>query len=261
MSTSTPSASTPSTSTPSATTGTRATRVLGLVTLTLFVALVIIGFVIARPDVNQYDAARLLFVHVPAAEMAYVAYITTAVCSAFYLWPRTRSATWDRVAGASAEIGSVLIGLTLLTGMLWGKITWGTYWVWDARLTSTALLFVMFLGYLAVRQLDAAPGVRRKRAAVLALVAAADVPIVHFSVQWWRTQHQAASLTAKGALEGTYRFAHFLGFVAFLLAYIWLMMHRNRVAMLQEHLDERGLDAAIAERWREGASAAEAIPS
>ena len=236
-------------------TGTRATRVLGLITLALFAFLVVLGFFIAKPDVDQLDAARLLFVHVPAAEMAYVAYITTAVCSFFYLLPRTRSATWDRIAGASAEIGSVLIGLTLLTGMLWGKITWGSYWTWDARLTSTALLFVMFLGYLAVRQLDAAPDVRRKRAAVLALVAAADVPIVHFSVEWWRTQHQAASVTAKGTLEGIYRFAHFTGLVAFLLAYIWLMLHRNRVAMLQEHVDERGLDAAIAEHWDEGAVA------
>jgi heme exporter protein C len=239
-------------------TRTRATFVLGALTLALFALLVVLGLVIAKPDVDQLDAARLLFVHVPAAEMAYVAYITTAVCSLFYLWPRTRSNAWDRVAGASAEIGSVLIALTLLTGMLWGKITWGAYWTWDARLTSTALLLVMFLGYLAVRQLDVAPDVRRRRAAVVALVAAVDVPIVHFSVQWWRTQHQAASLTVKGALEGTYRLAHGVGFVAFLLAYIWLMMHRNRVAMLQDILEARRLDDAIAERRDEAAATATA---
>jgi heme exporter protein C len=241
-------------------TRTRATFVLGLVTLALFALLACLGLLIAKPDVDQLDAARLLFVHVPAAEMAYVAYITTAVCSLFYLWPRTRAVAWDRAAGASAEIGSVLIALTLLTGMLWGKITWGAYWTWDARLTSTALLLVMFLGYLAVRRLDAAPEVRRRRAAVVALVAAVDVPIVHFSVDWWRTQHQAASLTVKGALEGTYRFAHFVGLVAFLLAYIWMMIHRNRVAMLQELVDARQLDDAIAERRAEATATGLVLP-
>lgn len=235
----------------SAGTGTGATRLLGIATIVAMAALALFGLFAVRPDINQRDAARLLFVHVPAAEMAYVGFAVTAVCSSAYLWKRTRSAAWDRIAGASAELATVFTGLTLVTGMLWGRVTWGEYWAWDARLTSTLLLFVMFLGYLAVRQLDGTPEMRAKRSAVVALVAVLDVPIVHFSVQWWRTLHQSASLTVKGALEGNFRFGHFIGLVAFLLAYVWLLMHRNRVLMMEAITEGRAVEVAIAERLEE----------
>ena len=89
----------------------------------------------------------------PSAWLAYLAFIVTAIASAAYLWRRTRSLTWDRIAGASAEIGVLFMGIALVTGSLWGSVTWGTYWVWDARLTTTAFLFVTYIGYLAVRRL------------------------------------------------------------------------------------------------------------
>ena len=101
---------------------------------------------------------------------------------------------WDRVAGASAELGVIFTGLTLLLGSLWGRPVWGVWWAWDARLVTTAVLFFLYLGYLALRRVPAAPDVRAKRCAIAALIAFVDVPIVHFSVTWWRTLHQEATV-------------------------------------------------------------------
>src|SRR5207244_3228646 len=101
-------------------------------------------------------------------------------------WKRTRSRFWDLVAGASAEIGVLFIALTLVVGATWGRTTWGVWWTWDARLTATALLLVLYIGYLALRRVPADPDVRARRAAVAALAAFVDVPIVHFAVSWWR---------------------------------------------------------------------------
>ena len=135
------------------------------------------------------------------------------MCSVLYLWPRTRSLTLDRFAGASAEIGVLFTGLALVTGMLWGRPTWGVFWTWDARLTSTALLFLLFLGYLAIRRLPAPPEQRAKRAAIAGLIAFIDVPIVHLSVEWWRSLHQDATVARRdldAQLDGTMLFTLFL---------------------------------------------------
>ena len=233
--------------------GTKATRALGTVALALFVFLVTFGLFNSPADAVQRDSVRILYLHVPSAEMAYVAFVVGAVCSAAYLWRRTRSPAWDRVANASVELGVVLTGLTLLTGMMWGRISWGTYWDWaDARLVSTLLLFVMFAGYLAVRRLDGSDDQRARRSAVVALVAVLDVPLVHFSVEWFQTTHPKSSLETAGAIDGTFRFLHFVGIVTFLCGYVWLMMHRTRVAMLDERVAGHDLAAAIEERRREG---------
>ena len=150
----------PQTSTRRAT-GTRATRVLGIVTLVMLGWLGLFGLVLSPADVDQGDAVRIMYVHVPTVWLAYLAFIVTAVCSALYLFGKRHSLGFDRVAGASAEIGVVFMALTLISGSLWGRITWGVYWQWDARLTTTALLFVTYIGYLAVRGLD---GTRERRA-------------------------------------------------------------------------------------------------
>ena len=237
-------------------TGTRATRALGTVALALFVFLVTFGLFNSPADAVQRDSVRILYLHVPSAEMAYVAFVVAAVCSAAYLWRRTRSPAWDRVANASVELGVVLTGLTLLTGMMWGRISWGTYWDWaDARLVSTLLLFVMFAGYLAVRRLDGSDDQRARRSAVVALVAVLDVPLVHFSVEWFQTTHPKSSLETAGAIDGTFRFLHFVGLITFLLGYVWLMIHRNRVAMLEERVAGQELAEAIEARRQEGVTA------
>ena len=237
-------------------TGTRATRALGIVCLAGTALLVFLGLIGTPEDEVQRDTVRILYIHAPAAWVAYLAFGVTALCSVLYLWKRTRSLTWDRFAGASAEIGVLFTGITLATGMIWGHLSWGVYWTWDARLTTTALLFVLFLGYLALRRMPAEPEVRAKRSAILGIIAFIDVPIVHQSVEWWRTLHQDATVLRRDLqvqIEGIMLFTLFLGFVVFTLIYVWLMLHRARIAVMEDALDEHGLELALEERRAEGA--------
>jgi heme exporter protein C len=161
---------------------------------------------------------------------------------------------WDLIAGASAEIGVLFIGLTLVLGAIWGRATWGVYWTWDARLTTTALLLALFLGYLALRRVPASAEVRSKRSAVAGLIAAVDIPIVHMSVEWWRTLHQGRTvLRPDPQIHGLQLDTLLLGIVGMTLLYAWLLVHRFRVELLEEKLDDIGLAHAIEERQAEGA--------
>src|SRR6476469_7146363 len=161
-------------------------RALGWASLASLVVLALFGLWGAPPDAVQSDAQRLMYLHVPAAWIAYVAFGVTALGSGLYLWPRTRSMVWDRVAGASAELGVLFTGLCLVLGSLWGKPVWGIWWAWDARLVTTAVLFFLYLGYLARRRIPSDDPIGSgKRNAIAALIAFVDVPIVHFSVEWW----------------------------------------------------------------------------
>lgn len=210
------------------------------------------------PTREQGPYARLIAIHPPLAWAAYLAFGVCAVASALWLWRRTRAPKWDRVAAASAEIGVVFCALTLVTGSIWGRPTWGVWWTWDARLTSTALLLALFLGYLALRRVAYDPEARARRSAVAALVAVADVPIVHFSVDWWRTLHQGrslAQLAPQADLDGSYVSVMLLGLAAMTLVYAWLLVHRCRVEALEARLESAGLDVAIEERRAEAAVA------
>jgi len=233
-------------------TGSRATRLLGAVTLTLLVITVALGLFVTDPDEVQGQVVRLIYIHPAVAWTAYLAFGVTAAASALYLWPRTRSRMWDLIAGASAEVGVVFIALTLIVGSIWGRATWGVWWTWDARLTTTALLLALFLGYLALRRVPAAVEVRSKRAAVGGIVAAIDIPIVHMSVEWWRTLHQGRTLLRPHPLiHGLQLETMLLSFLAMTLLYVWLVMHRFRVELLEEKLDDVGLARAIEERRSE----------
>jgi heme exporter protein C len=227
--------------------------IIGIAALLSLAALVIVGLFVAPADAVQGDAQRLMYLHVPAAWVAYLAFGVTSIASILYLVRRTRSLVWDRVAGASAELGVIFTGLTLLLGSLWGRPVWGVWWAWDARLVTTAVLFFLYLGYLALRRVPAAADVRAKRCAIAALVAFVDVPIVHFSVTWWRTLHQEATvfnpeLDAK--IHGTMALALWIGVLAFTLLYVSLLDLRYRLETLEEDREERELEAAIADRVR-----------
>jgi heme exporter protein C len=231
-------------------TGTAFSRALGIASLVGVGWLVLFGLFLSPNDATQKAGVRILYIHVPSAWLAYLAFIVTGVSSAAYLFKRTRSLTWDRIAGASAEIGVLFMGIALVTGSLWGRISWGVYWTWDSRLTTTAFLFVTYIGYLAVRGLGGTHQQRARRSAILALLAVLEVPLVHFSVKWWRPLHQQESV-AEGKLSGLMLFSLFVGIISFTLLYVWLLLHRQRVLAMADIVDDKGLDQALAARRAE----------
>jgi heme exporter protein C len=147
---------------------------------------------VAPADYQQGDSVRIMYVHVPSAWMALFVYTCIAVASAVALiW---RHPLADLAAKASSPIGAAFTFLALVTGSLWGKPMWGTWWVWDARLTSVLILFFLYLGHMALMNAFEDPGRGRKSAAVLALVGFVNVPIIKFSVEWWNSLHQPSSV-------------------------------------------------------------------
>ncbi len=133
-------------------------RILGVASVVSLAATVWLGLWVTPPDQVQHNLVRLVYVHPPIAWVSlYLAFGVAAVSSVLWLWPRTRSRTWDRLAVSAVEVGTVFTALTLVTGSIWGRPTWGVWWAWDARLTSTALLLVLLLGYMAMRRVPADP--------------------------------------------------------------------------------------------------------
>ncbi len=237
-------------------TGSRTTRALGAASVVGLGVLLWYAFVVTPADDQLADSVRLLYVHLPSVAVAYLSFSLCAVASIGWLWKR--SVWWDLVAGASAEIGVVFTALTLVTGSIWGRPTWGTYWEWgDVRLVSTLVLFLTFLGYLALRQVPADPGVRATRSAVVALIGVIEVPIVNRSVEWWenRTLHQKATVARiDPEIDGVMLFAAVLGVVVFLVMFAWMLIHRFRIAWLEREVELHGLDTALAERRAEASS-------
>jgi heme exporter protein C len=204
---------------------------------------------VSPADAVQENLVRVMYVHVPAAWLAYLAFFVTLVGSVGYL--ATRSLRWDRIAAASAEIGVYFTGLAIVLGMIWGKPTWGVWWTWDARLTLTAIMFFVYLGYLALRRTTTDPHLRAKRAAVLGIIGIVQIPLVHFSVTWWRTLHQAPSLIRPDGpqiQDSLMLVALVVGVVAFTAIYGALMVKRVELQGLEEQLiaGEQGADRPVA---------------
>jgi heme exporter protein C len=235
------------------------TRIIGILALVGTAFTVWLGLWVTPPDRTQGDLVRLVYIHPGVAWVAlYLAFGLAAGCSLLYLWPRTRSLFWDRLAAASVEVGVIFNVCTLISGSIWGKPTWGVWWAWDARLTSTAVLLVLFLGYLALRRVPAEPEVRARRSAFAALFAVVDVPIVHFSVVWWKTLHQGATVlnaNLSPTIHGSMAWTLLLGFVALTLAFVWMLLVRYRIGALEDYLGSGELDMALLERQSEGAVA------
>jgi heme exporter protein C len=148
---------------------------------------------LAPPDTVQGDAQRLMYLHVPAAWSAYLCFVLVLVANVRLLFGG--GAVHDRLAQAAAEVGVVLTALTLASGALWGRLTWGTWWVWDARVLSTVAMLVVYVAYLGLRAIPPQPE-RSRVVAASGVLAFAIVPVVHFSVLWWRTLHQPPTVLA-----------------------------------------------------------------
>ncbi len=160
--------------------------------ITLFAGLYY-GLFEAPPDYQQGESYRIMFVHVPAAWMSMFIYMIMAVSGAVGLIWRIKTA--DLMASASAPIGAAFTFLALVTGSLWGKPMWGTWWVWDARLTSELILLFLYLGFIALQASIEDPRNAARAGALLAIVGVVNIPIIHYSVEWWSTLHQGATVT------------------------------------------------------------------
>ncbi|HTO12014.1 MAG TPA: heme ABC transporter permease CcmC [Candidatus Binatia bacterium] len=205
------------------------TRLLGWLAALALAAGTVMGFGVAPREATQGNVQRIMYLHVPTAWVAYLAFGVVLVASVAYL-ARGRPGA-DRVAHASAEVGVVFTGITIAAGSIWGKPTWGTWWTWDARLTSVAILFVMYLGYLLLRgMIDDAERAARY-CAVLGIVAALNVPLVHFSVYWWRTLHQPPSVLKPGAatMPTAILATLLVNVAAFTLLYVYFVAKRVRL--------------------------------
>ncbi|MDP8916200.1 MAG: heme ABC transporter permease CcmC, partial [Pseudomonadota bacterium] len=204
--------------------------VLGAASLLLFAVGLTLAWT-APPDYQQGDTVKIMFVHVPAAWMGLFAYACLGAASFVGLvW---RHALADAAAKAAAPLGAAFTGLALATGALWGQPMWGSWWVWDARLTSVLVLFLLYLGYLALHAAIEDEGKAARAAAILALVGLINLPIVKFSVDWWNTLHQPASVFRAGgsALDPAFRPALYVMGLAYLTAFgaLWLVRIRAEV--------------------------------
>ena len=203
----------------------------GLCLLSLAIGLYL-GLVVAPADYEQGDSYRIIYIHVPAAWMSMFAYVVMATSSAIFLIWRLKIA--DVVAEASAPIGAAFTAVALLTGSFWGKPMWGTWWIWDARLTSELLLLFLYLGYMALRGALDTPQGSARAAAILAVVGVVNIPIIHFSVEWWNTLHQPATITKLGkpSMHISMLRPLLLMALAFQLLYFHNLMIRMRTLIL-----------------------------
>ncbi|HEX5930840.1 MAG TPA: heme ABC transporter permease [Methyloceanibacter sp.] len=208
---------------------------LAVLTAILFGIGLYLAFFVAPPDYQQGETVRIMFVHVPAAWLAMSGYALIAVASlGTLIW---RHPLADVAAKAAAPIGATFALIALVTGSLWGKPMWGTYWVWDARLTSMLVLFLLYLGLIALWQAIEEPGRAGRAAAILGLVGAINIPIIKFSVDWWNTLHQPASIVRVGAPTIDPSMLGALAVMALAFTLLFVLLHL--IAMRAEILRRR----------------------
>ena len=168
-------------------------RGCGIAAAVLMLAGLYVGFLVAPTDAQQGEAYRIIFIHVPAAWMSMFLYVVMAFWAALGLAFNTRLS--GMMASALAPTGALFTFIALWTGALWGRPTWGAYWVWDARLTSELILLFLYLGFMALQAAIDDPRRADRAGAVLAIVGVVNIPIIYYSVQWWNTLHQGASVS------------------------------------------------------------------
>ena len=209
----------------------QAAKWLGIATATAVLAMLYMALIYAPTERTQGPAQRIFYPHIGSAIITYVAYIVAAIASIGFLWKRSE---WlDQLARASAEVGLLINTILLDTGAIWGTEIWGTWWSWDARLTSTLILWFIFAGYLMLRAYGGDTPQIARSAAVIAIIGCLDIPIINQSVRWWRTLHPAPVVVRESpALPATMLHAVFVALAAFLLLYLYLTVQRLRVEQL-----------------------------
>jgi len=222
-------------------------RILPWVTGVAVIGLIVglyLSFFVAPPDYQQGEMVRVMFIHVPFAWLSMACFGVMAVASLGTLvW---RHPLADVAAKAAAPVGAAFTFLALVTGSLWGKPTWGTYWVWDARLTSVLILFLIYLGLIALRQAIEDPGKAARAAAILTLVGSINVPIIKFSVDWWNTLHQGESIFRAGGptIYPTMLWALLVMTVSMTLLFVAILLVAMRNEILRRRV--RSLELAAA---------------
>jgi heme exporter protein C len=216
-----------------------ATRALGLASLLLLLLTTYAIFFIAGPISGEGDAGRIVYFHVPMAWIAFLGFFVVLTASIAYL--RTRNPKWDHLGRASAEVGLVFTTLVLITGAIWGYPIWGTWWSWDPKLTTTLILWFMYLAYLMVRSY-AEPPRGPNYAAIVGIVAFVDVPIVYMSSYWWRTLHPPPAIGPLAAQQpsATIVWILLLSMVAFTVFYAFLVRVRTEIDATEASLESRG---------------------
>tara|TARA_Y100001934_G_scaffold281196_1_gene390125 strand:- start:912 stop:1595 length:684 start_codon:yes stop_codon:yes gene_type:complete len=202
-------------------------KIIPIIALGLLFAGHYIGLFIAPTERMMGDVYRIIYTHVPAAWICLIAYTLTFFASVYYLFRNKMGA--DIFAEASAEIGVMFNAILLITGSIWGKPTWGVWWTWDPRLTTAAIMFFAFIGYLALRRFINDPERRATWGSVVAILAFIDLPLVWYSVKWWNSLHQLQSTpqTVDAAMVTPLRISAF----AFLFLYIWMVQVRYQIGV------------------------------
>ena len=212
-----------------------------LVWLTAFglLAAMIGIFIYVPTERTEGVIQRIMYFHVPCAWLSFFAFFVVFICSILFLWKKDRE--WDIYAHASAGIGVVFCSLVLITGPIWARPIWGAWWVWDARLTSTLILWLIYVAYLMLRAQSEAGSMRARYAAVLGIVGFLNIPFIHFSVLWWRTFHpQPKVITNEGIGKGmdpSMLATLGLSLCAFTLLYFLLMSERVRQEKQKDEID------------------------
>ncbi|MBI3780751.1 MAG: cytochrome c biogenesis protein CcsA, partial [candidate division NC10 bacterium] len=209
--------------------GRGAERVFGLLAAFGLLTGLYMGFFYAPPDAVQGEVQRIMYLHVPLILVSYLAFFVVFVMSILYLMRRQER--HDAIAHSSAEIGVLFTALAIAAGSIWGRPTWGTWWTWDARLTTTTILLLIFIGYLMLRTLVDDPSRGATFSAVLGIFGFLDIPIIHMSVVWWRTLHQPPSVLRPGpsTVAPDMQVALYTNLAAFVLLYGYVLVKRLRL--------------------------------
>ena len=200
------------------------------------------GLILAPPDYQQGDSYRIIFIHVPAAWMSLFIYVAMAVCGAVIIVWRMKLA--EVVLISSAPIGASFTFLALVTGSLWGKPMWGTYWVWDARLTSELILLFLYLGVIGLHNAIEDRRTAARAVAILALVGVVNIPIIHYSVEWWHSLHQGPTVTKfdKPSIHWSMLLPLLLMALAFQVYYALALFHRCRAELLHRERNSKWVE-------------------